>query len=90
MLPNIYKGWSSIYWEGTAVNNIGQADSEQVLPSLIARPNVAVVRVYGVEDLKLMYTLLGSEFVLMNDIDLSDDSWNSYTDTDVNNGWELK
>lgn len=26
----------------------------------------------------------------LNDIDLSSDSWNSYTDTDVNNGWELK
>ena len=51
---------------------------------------IKIFEVYGVEDLKLMYTLLGSEFVLMNDIDLSDDSWNSYTDTDVNNGWELK
>lgn len=82
-LPNIYKGWSAIYWEGTAVNNVGQADSDQVLPSLIARPNVAVVRVYGVEDLKLMYTLLGSEFVLMNDIDLSGEAWTPVgTDSD--------
>lgn len=74
-LPNVYKGWSSIYWEGTAVNNAGVADSDHVLPSLIARPNVSMVRVYDANDLKLMATLVGSEFVLMNDIDLEGVEW---------------
>lgn len=82
-LPNIYKGWSAIYWEGTAVNNLGIANTDHVLPSLIARPNVSMVRVYDAEDLKLMATLVGSEFVLMNDIDLEGVEWNPVgTDSD--------
>lgn len=82
-LPNIYKGWSAIYWEGTAVNNLGEADSDHVLPSLIARPNVSIVRVYDKNDLEMMSTLLSSEFVLMNDIDLEGSVWNPVgTDSD--------
>lgn len=82
-LPNIYKGWSSIYWEGTGVNNVGNPDSDHVLPSLIARPNVSIVRVYTKEDLKLMTTLRSSEFVLINDIDMSGEVWTPVgTDSD--------
>lgn len=81
-LPKIYKGWSSIYWEGTALNNAGVPDSTHVFPSLIARPNVAVVRVYDSQDLQLIYTLLSSEFILMNDIEL-EDTWTPVgTETD--------
>lgn len=82
-LPNIYKGWSTIYWEGTGVNNVGNPDSDHVLPSLIARPNVSIVRVYTKEDLKLMTTLRSSEFVLMNDIDMEGEVWTPVgTDSD--------
>ncbi len=104
-LPKIYKGWSAIYWEGTGTTTSGEADSTQVFPGLIARPNVAVVRVYDIEDLKLIYTLLSSEFILMNDIDLSEESWTPvgtetdpftgmiHSDTDSNgdyNNWTIK
>lgn len=71
--PRIYYTWDITEWAGTELNeNNVKLDSEYVFPGHTNRVEAKVVYVYNEEDLLLMKEYHNAEFILMNDITLTE------------------
>ncbi len=66
----IYKSFSTMYWEGISPTLVG--NDGFITPSIKQETFRNVINVYTEDDLKQIYEFLDSEFVLCNDIELTE------------------